>query len=122
MLAVAIGLILLATLIPESGRGGVGFRWRILLDPLHMTEAALNAILFTPLGGAAAALGMSASRSIALALAISTSIEILQLTAIPGRFGELQDILANTTGGAIGWLLVAALHRGRHRNAGRRDS
>lgn len=93
--------------------------------PSGYDEQILNTALFVPLG---AAIAMLMSRrmwpiAIALCAAISATIEIVQ-GAIPGRVPDLDDVLWNSVGGAIGILLVtlvrfAAAPVRRRRRGGR---
>ncbi|MDO9396602.1 MAG: VanZ family protein [Herbiconiux sp.] len=42
-------------------------------------------------------------------VALSVSIEFYQLMALPDRYATVRDVVANSTGGAIGTVLAAAL-------------
>jgi glycopeptide antibiotics resistance protein len=95
-----------ATLAPTSGPGGQRFLWGFDSRPVHLIETALNAALFFPIGISAHLLALSARRTLMMAAALSLAIELLQLFVIPGRFGELQDVVANVIGAGVGWLLV----------------
>lgn len=89
--------------------------------PSGYDEQILNTALFMPLG---AAIAMLMSRriwpiAIALCAAVSATIEIVQ-EAIPGRVPDLDDVLWNSVGGAVGVVLVtlvrfaaASVRRGR---------
>ncbi|NUO62703.1 MAG: VanZ family protein [Gemmatimonadaceae bacterium] len=106
LLVLSLGGIAAVTLLPEKAIGGKHFRWGLSHDPEHLAEDMLNAILFMPLGVALERMGRSFVAALATSAAISTAIEMSQLYLIPGRFAELQDILANTAGGLIGWGLA----------------
>ena len=107
----ALVLIALATLTPGSGQGGWGLGFP---DP---ADLLLNIALFVPLGmamrswaGPERARQASPLRvALLTALGLSTAIELLQLTVIPGRDASPWDVLANTTGAALGAWLPAAM-------------
>ena len=113
LLVLSLGGIAIVTLLPERGIGGRYFRWGINRDPEHLAEDVLNAILFMPLGVALERVGRSLVSAVAISAAVSTAIELSQLYLVRGRFAELQDILANTAGGLIGWALATLAARGR---------
>jgi glycopeptide antibiotics resistance protein len=72
----------------------------------HLIEGFFNVALFPPLGVSTSLLGFSAGRALARAAALSLAIEMAQLFVIPGRYGELQDLIANVIGAGVGWLLL----------------
>jgi glycopeptide antibiotics resistance protein len=81
------------------------------LDPAQsytLLESAANVVMFIPLG----ALVLLWKRhwtwlhAIFLALGTTVAIELLQHTLRPERFASINDVVANTLGGAIGALLV----------------
>jgi glycopeptide antibiotics resistance protein len=106
---VALGAIGIVTLSPAFSVREKVFIWELARNPADVTEGLLNVALFVPLGAALNLAGLSVRRTLLAGLALSTSIELLQLLVIPGRFGQLQDILANTIGAAIGALLIRLL-------------
>lgn len=73
-------------------------------------ERILNTIMFVPLGASIALL--LARRlwplAIGLAFALSAGVEYAQ-SAIPGRVSDADDVLWNTTGGAIGVIVVTGI-------------
>ena len=44
-------------------------------------------------------------------LIASAVIELVQFTLLPQRFTTVSDLVANTLGGALGWLIASALVR-----------
>ena len=70
-------------------------------------DVLLNIALFMPLGLGLFGLRRSLRFSLAAALLLSLSIEILQYTVVTGRDATLSDVLTNTAGGMLGWLLGA---------------
>lgn len=71
-----------------------------------LLKAVANALLFAPLGAALAFRGISIRRALLFGVALSTSIEIVQWFGVPGRTSSADDVLLNTVGTAIGYLLV----------------
>ena len=111
LLILSLGGIAAVTLLPEKAIGGRHFRWGLSRDPRHLAEDMLNAILFMPLGVALERMGRSFVTALAISATVSTAIEMSQLYLVPGRFAELQDIIANTAGGMIGWGLAMLASR-----------
>lgn len=73
-------------------------------------EFAANVVMFTPLG---LLVGVLFGRrhwawAIALGCGVSTLIELLQYFLLPGRYGTVDDVIANTLGALIGALLARA--------------
>ncbi len=66
----------------------------------------LNIALFLPLGAALAAAGFRVRTVVLLGLALSTGVELLQFSVIPGRDATIGDVVANTTGTTLGWVLA----------------
>ena len=93
----------------RSDSGSQRFSWELARSREHLTEGFFNTALFLPFGVAASMLGFSARRTLAMAGALSFAIEMLQLFVVPGRYGELQDLLANVIGAGIGWLLLTLM-------------
>jgi glycopeptide antibiotics resistance protein len=54
--------------------------------------------------------GWSLLRTVAAGFVLSLGIELVQL-AIPGRTTATADLLCNTLGAAVGWLMAAAVWR-----------
>ncbi|AWB90822.1 VanZ family protein [Aeromicrobium chenweiae] len=72
-------------------------------------EFGANILLFLPLGALLLALlpRLGWLRVTALAGLFSIAIELTQTVARPGRTGSVADVVANTTGAALGAVLVA---------------
>lgn len=96
------------TLAPQFAVGGTRHLWRFTLDPLHARDIAGNVLLFVPLGAALAIAAWPARRAIPLAIGLSLLIELLQGTVAVGRFIEMQDVVTNTFGASLGWILASA--------------
>jgi glycopeptide antibiotics resistance protein len=89
----------------------------------ELTDIVLNVIVFMPLGlGAALRWGRRwMVLSIVAAAALSFGIELTQAIEATGRFASATDVVTNTTGAALGFLLgVRWRGRGGARAAGRR--
>jgi hypothetical protein len=111
--ALAAALVLLCvacigwlTLTPRSTRTAHDPAWCLACAHLSARDIILNIFLFVPLGAALAMSGLRTRWCILLTLAGSLAIESVQWVAIAGRQASLMDVLTNTTGGAIGALLV----------------
>lgn len=111
VLAVSVGVIVTATLLPSGFRGGEQRH----ISPLCLTcpdswlaDVISNVALFFPLGAALTAVGLRARRAIALSSAFSATIELLQFIDVPpGRTSSVTDWFTNTSGAALGVLFVA---------------
>jgi hypothetical protein len=84
-------------------------RFCLLCRDTPWRDSILNVLLFVPLGLALARAlpGIGARRAVLGTAALSLVIELLQML-MPGRVPGLRDVLANTLGGAAGFLV------GRH--------
>lgn len=73
-----------------------------------VVESAANVVLFVPLGVLTLLWRprWNLLHAVGLALLTTVTIETLQQVLRPERFASLDDVVANTLGGAIGGLLV----------------
>ncbi len=104
VLAACLLAIFAVTLVPAHGPRQL---------QLRPGEAApfgdvANLILFAPLGGVLFLRRWPARRAVLAALLLSAGIELAQ-RVIPGRTTSIDDVIFNTLGGAVGWLLARAL-------------
>ncbi len=78
-----------------------------------IVQTAANVVLFVPLGWLAIALTRLRWWQVTLAgLVLSTGIELGQAWLRPERFATVSDVVANTSGAAVGAVLASAvLHR-----------
>jgi hypothetical protein len=110
----ALGFIGSFTLTPhpEQAEMVAGISpWCILgCDDLAPLDIALNILLFVPLG-IALSLWVSRFKSLVIAAGVSVLIELAQLHLIVGRDASLRDVITNTTGAALGIVLVASWRR-----------
>jgi len=110
--ALALGLVALATLLPTHGPGGdeVPF-WCLGCGDYALADAVANVVLFVPLGWALSRAGLKPYLGLALILTTTSGIEWLQHALISGRVASVADILTNALGGSAG-MGLPALARG----------
>ncbi len=78
-------------------------------------EPVSNVLLFVPFGILIAALGWRLLAVLGLGLALSLSIEVTQYLLDIGRTADVNDVIENTLGTLVGWLVVIAVSRLRVR-------
>jgi glycopeptide antibiotics resistance protein len=91
----------------------------------NLVEASANIAMFVPIGLLAGIQLREGLRWLALpgAFVVSFLIELFQDSFLPGRFGTMQDVLANTHGAAVGLvILYAALEHRRTRKTAPSDT
>lgn len=87
------------------------------LDPARLStqrvEFLANVVLFVPLGVLLPSALPRVPLTLLLAVPVlgSLGVEVAQLLVVPGRTPDAVDVLANSTGGALGLLLGADLLR-----------
>lgn len=119
-IALALG-IWLAALVFMTVRPGSGLGVRLNLIPVIVDgpgsayDAFRNVFVFVPLGMLLAVLGWRLLAVLGAALAVSLSIEITQYLTDWGRTADVNDLLTNVAGAAIGWVLVLAIRRAASR-------
>ena len=88
---------------------------------LALADAVTNIMLFAPLGASIALRwpGHSARRVVLSAAAFSTAIEVTQGLTGLGRTAQLTDVLMDTLGAWLGWLLVRRVLSARAARAAR---
>ncbi|MEW5917716.1 MAG: VanZ family protein [Gemmatimonadota bacterium] len=104
-------LIALITLIPRSEYTAPRFDWSLTSSPRELLESVLNVVLFMPFGAALYTNRQILLTTATLGFGLSLVVELLQRFVIPGREGELQDLITNTLGAILGWILARALAR-----------
>ncbi|MEV7766488.1 VanZ family protein [Microbacterium sp. NPDC086615] len=114
-----VGGILHAIL--RAARGWPPTAW-ITFDGVEFTA---NVVMFAPLGVLVLLWGGRWWHGIAAGLLISSAIETTQLLFLPTRVADVRDVIANTSGAAIGVVLMAVVgwraarsqdsHKPRHR-------
>ena len=103
---IAAAVVLVATLYPTEAAGDSGNIACLICGERGLADAIANVILFIPLGAAAALTGRSTLVALALGAALSCSVEVAQITLIPGRDASLGDLVFNTLGAAAGVAIV----------------
>jgi glycopeptide antibiotics resistance protein len=78
-------------------------------------DVLVNIGIFIPLGLLLAALGWRALVAVGLALAISLSIETTQYITNFGRTADIDDVITDTLGASIGWVIAWAIAKPRTR-------
>ena len=99
--------------MPRAEYAPPRFDWRLTNSPRELAESILNIVLFLPFGAALRWLRLRLLWASLLGFALSLAVEILQRNVIPGREGELQDLITNTIGATLGWMLADRLSRKR---------
>nr|WP_246279639.1 VanZ family protein [Psychromicrobium silvestre] len=114
-------LVLLLVLWPSHVDAQVAPGLSALLDALHrhgvpgfvdygFIEVSANVLMFVPLGlFLAILLGRRWYLSIPALLLLSSAVELTQQFFLPGRTGSWSDVVANTSGAALGACLVGFL-------------
>ena len=100
-----------ATLVPVASGGGGGATLCIFCGERGLADFLLNIALFAPFGAALAGRGWGVRRVVLTAALASGAIEVLQVALVPGRDANAGDLLSNTIGGAVGWLLLRSWQR-----------
>lgn len=110
--AVWLMVILWVTLrsAPDQAARAMELPWYcVLCGEAGVADFILNLLLFVPLGVAAHALRLPQWRGFAFAVALTVVIETIQGMFLVGRDGSLGDVLANSAGAVLGWLLYPGL-------------
>ncbi|GAA1995487.1 VanZ family protein [Microbacterium pumilum] len=117
-MTIAAAAVTILTLAPRSlvapARGAVMRIMDAVTAPLLVwipyddAERLLNTLLFVPLGGTIALLLSRRAWPVAIlaGVGLSVAVEYAQ-GSIPGRVPDLEDVLWNSLGGAIGVIVVA---------------
>lgn len=105
LVALAIAVILVLTLTPSGEE-----KLPPLLDCLFcgdrgVADVLLNIALFFPLGAALAFAGARLGRAAVVGALLSAGVEIAQLF-VPGRDTSVSDVVSNTSGAVLGWLVA----------------
>ena len=80
-------------------------------------DTLANVAVFTPLGLILVAAGWKALPAIAVGLAVSLTVEVTQFIIDVGRAADVNDLITNTAGAALGWAIGWAIRAGRTRRA-----
>ena len=101
----SVAAILVATLLPDSGHP-VTSHLCLVCGTLGGVDSVLNVLLFLPLGIGLALSGIPWNRAVLTACALSLTVETTQFLFVPGRDATLGDVLTNTVGGALGFVIA----------------
>jgi VanZ like family len=122
--AIAGVLVWLAAIVFMTVRPGNGRGVRLNLIPIVVDgpgsafDAVLNVLVFVPPALLLATLGWRLLAVIAAAFAISLTIEVAQYVTDWGRTADVNDLITNTVGATVGWLVARLLMSvGRERAA-----
>jgi hypothetical protein len=99
---IAIGI---ATLLPQPP-GAAESHFCIVCGSFGGVDAVLNVVLFVPLGIGLALYGIRRNSVVIGVCILSAAIEIAQFLLIPGRDSTVGDVITNTVGGAIGFVIA----------------
>lgn len=107
MIALATLPILLLTLFPRDDPSIPLHSWGLCLacGDFGGVDFLLNIALFGPLGLALHHADLPLRRTALVAFGLTLGIEAFQFLFLPGRFAALGDLVANTSGGVLGWIL-----------------
>jgi glycopeptide antibiotics resistance protein len=109
-----LAALVFLTMRPTSGRAGLNTVPFFLGGPGSARDGVLNAALFVPLGLVLASAGWRIGRVLGVALALSLTVETAQYFLVSlGRKSDVNDLIFNVTGAAIGWTVSSAIRRHR---------
>jgi glycopeptide antibiotics resistance protein len=118
---VALGLWLAALLFMTLRPAGSRVRLNLVPDlggaDFSAFDTLANVAVFLPLGLVLAAAGWKALPTVGAGLAVSLSVEVLQFVLDVGRAADVNDLITNTAGAALGWAIAWAIRAGRRRRA-----
>ena len=109
----------LAAVVFMTVRPGSGIGVRLNLIPVVVDgpgsalDAILNVFVFVPPGILLATLGWRLLQVLAAALAVTLAIEITQYLTDWGRTADVNDLITNVLGAALGWLGAWSIIRAR---------
>ncbi len=111
-LVASLAIIVIATLTPTRGHNEIHlsplqdvFDAIHPLSPLGLAGLVGNVLLFAPLGWALRLREVELPRAAFVGIAISATIEVAQLI-VPGRTTSVDDVLLNTLGTVLGYLIA----------------
>ena len=117
-LVAALLLIAVVTLSPRPGgtlvelvpltdlREAVGER-----DLGLLLKSVANVLLFVPFGAALGLYDVSLRAALVAGSTLSSVVEVVQFAVVPGRTSSVDDVVLNTVGAVLGYLLVSRFLR-----------
>ena len=100
-----LAFVVIATLTPGSDPRHAAAEtplWCLVCGVEGGSDVLANLLLFLPFAIGLRLSGASWRSTVAAAATLSFTVELLQLTVIPGRDASLSDLLTNTTSGVLG--------------------
>jgi len=123
VVAITLGAWLVALLFMTLRPAGSSVRINIVPDlggaDFSAFDTLANVAVFVPVGLILAAAGWTALPAVALGAGISLCIEIGQYLVDVGRAADVNDLITNTAGAALGWAIGWAIQAGRRERARR---
>ncbi len=107
-LQLSLAAILILTLVPmpsKPGQSHIDARFLPILRLSDLSNIVENVLLFVPLGAGCALRRWTLPGTTVFGCILSASVELLQLV-IPGRFCGPRDVVTNTAGAVLGYLLA----------------
>lgn len=80
-------------------------------------DTLANVAVFLPLGLILAAAGWKALPAIGVGFGVSFCVEVMQYIVDVGRAADVNDLITNAAGAALGWAIGWAIRAGRTRRA-----
>lgn len=123
-ITVAVAVWLAATFF-MTVRPGTGLGVRLNLIPIMVDgpgsafDAFRNFFVFVPLGMLLAIVGWRLLVVLGVALAVSLSIEVTQYFTDWGRTADVNDLITNVAGAALGWFAAWLINRAVRRRRAR---
>lgn len=111
VVALTLGLVAVATLVPTSDGGMPGWPpfWCLWCGDFALADAVANVVLFAPLGWALSRTDVRPGLAIAGVMGVTIAIEFVQHEHVAGRVASVADVLMNTVGGVLGMALPRLL-------------
>ena len=97
--------IAFATLLPQPP-GATESHFCVICGSFGSVDAILNVLLFAPLGIGLALYGLRGRNAVVAMCVLSAAIETTQFLLISGRDSTLGDVITNSVGGAIGFMIA----------------
>ena len=124
-MAISLGAWLVALLYMTLRPAGSKVRINLVPDlggaDFSAFDTLANVAVFVPLGLILAASGWRVIPAVAAGLAVSLAVEILQFIVDVGRAADVNDLITNTAGAALGWTICWAIRAGRRGRAQPRE-